>query len=51
MTSDRPYRTALPNEEAVRRLREGSGTQFDPAVVETFCELMEHERDMLVTTV
>ncbi len=33
MTQDRPYRAALPEQEAVLRLREGSGTQFDPAVV------------------
>jgi diguanylate cyclase (GGDEF)-like protein len=34
MTTDRPYRKRLPKEEALRRLDEGSGTQFDPAVVE-----------------
>jgi HD-GYP domain-containing protein (c-di-GMP phosphodiesterase class II) len=48
MTSDRPYRQALPDEEALRRLRSGAGTQFDPAVVDAFCELMEHERDALL---
>lgn len=34
MTNDRPYRNALPLDEAVRRLRAGAGTQFDPAVVD-----------------
>jgi HD-GYP domain-containing protein (c-di-GMP phosphodiesterase class II) len=34
MTTDRPYRKRLPTEEALRRLDEGAGTQFDPAVVE-----------------
>jgi diguanylate cyclase (GGDEF)-like protein len=34
MTTDRPYRKRLPREEAVRRLEEGAGTQFDPEVVE-----------------
>ena len=34
MTTDRPYRKRLPKEEALRRLDEGAGTQFDPAVVE-----------------
>jgi diguanylate cyclase (GGDEF)-like protein len=34
MTSDRPYRERLPKEEALRRLDEGAGTQFDPAVVD-----------------
>jgi putative nucleotidyltransferase with HDIG domain len=36
MTSARPYRTALPVEEAARRLRADSGTQFDPAVIRAF---------------
>jgi putative nucleotidyltransferase with HDIG domain len=36
MTSARPYRNALPFEEAARRLRKDSGQQFDPAAVEAF---------------
>jgi HD-GYP domain-containing protein (c-di-GMP phosphodiesterase class II) len=36
MTSDRAYRMALPTEEALRRLREASGSQFDPGVVDAF---------------
>ena len=32
-TSDRPYRNALPVAEAVRGLRAGAGSQFDPACV------------------
>lgn len=38
MTSDRPYRKGLPAEEAVRRLQEGRGTQFDGELVDTFIE-------------
>ena len=34
MTTDRPYRKQLIPEEAVRRLDDGAGTQFDPRVVE-----------------
>jgi diguanylate cyclase (GGDEF)-like protein len=34
MTTDRPYRRALRPEEALRRLEEAAGTQFDPRVVE-----------------
>jgi diguanylate cyclase (GGDEF)-like protein len=34
MTTDRPYRKRLPEEEALRRLREAAGTQFDPDVVD-----------------
>jgi diguanylate cyclase (GGDEF)-like protein len=33
MTTDRPYREALPVEEAFRRMTEAAGTQFDPRVV------------------
>jgi diguanylate cyclase (GGDEF)-like protein len=39
MTTDRPYRKRLDLEEASRRLREGAGTQFDPAVVDVFLSL------------
>ena len=41
MTSDRPYRKALPLEEAMAELRYGSGRQFDPRVVEVFMKLAE----------
>jgi putative nucleotidyltransferase with HDIG domain len=33
MTSDRPYRKAMPQREAILELRGGAGTQFDPEVV------------------
>ena len=39
MTTDRPYRKRLSVEEACRRLREGAGSQFDPAVVDVFLTL------------
>lgn len=40
MTSDRPYRAGMPVEEAINRLRDGSGQQWQPEVVEAFlrCE-------------
>ena len=43
MTTDRPYRMALPVEEAVTRLRERAGTQFDPEVVDLFLQLLERD--------
>jgi diguanylate cyclase (GGDEF)-like protein len=36
MTTDRPYRKGLSVQEAIGRLREGVGTQFDPAMVVAF---------------
>ena len=42
MTSDRPYRKALPLEEAMAELRYGSGRQFDPRIVEIFMRLAEN---------
>jgi diguanylate cyclase (GGDEF)-like protein len=41
MTTDRPYRKRLPREEALRRLDEGAGTQFDPDVVEVCKRVLE----------
>lgn len=43
MTSDRPYRRALPYERARREILRFSGTQFDPAVVEVFLSIPEEE--------
>ena len=41
MTTDRPYRRRLSHREAVRRLHEASGTQFDPQVVEVALQVLE----------
>jgi putative nucleotidyltransferase with HDIG domain len=41
MTTDRPYRKALSPDEAVARLKEGSGSQFDPELVKVFVKLHE----------
>jgi response regulator RpfG family c-di-GMP phosphodiesterase len=37
MTSDRPYRKGMPVERAIAILKENSGTQFDPKIVDIFC--------------
>ena len=44
MTSDRPYRKALCEEEALRQIAHMSGTQFRPDLVAIFLELMEKDR-------
>ncbi|HEY8494734.1 MAG TPA: hypothetical protein VIN04_12635, partial [Myxococcota bacterium] len=43
MTSDRPYRKALPLDVVVRELHAYSGTQFDPVVVQAMLALLERE--------
>ncbi len=47
MTSDRPYRKALPYEKARAELIAFSGTQFDPGVVEAFLRVPESEWDTI----
>lgn len=41
MTSDRPYRKAMPIEEALDEISGGSGTHFDPEVIEAFLLMMD----------
>ena len=36
MTSERPYREAVPPEEALQEIRANAGIQFDPQVVQAF---------------
>ncbi|MBP7402779.1 MAG: diguanylate cyclase, partial [Clostridia bacterium] len=38
MVSERPYRAALPPDEALRIIQDQSGTQFDPDLVKVFAE-------------
>lgn len=40
MTSVRPYRKAIPPNEAVEEIRKMEGTQFDPDVVEAFIRVL-----------
>ncbi len=40
VTSERPYKPAFPNEEALQLLRDGRGKHFDPRVVDVFFECL-----------
>jgi putative nucleotidyltransferase with HDIG domain/PAS domain S-box-containing protein len=41
MTSERPYRKGLSREKGIEEVRKGSGTQFDPEIVEAFLKINE----------
>jgi len=41
MTSTRPYRKAMTSAGALKEIRAGAGTQFDPRLAAVFAEMME----------
>ena len=43
MTTNRPYRAALPEERAIAVLHSERGRQFDPRVVDTFLQVLAEE--------
>ncbi|HSG04790.1 MAG TPA: HD domain-containing phosphohydrolase, partial [Nitrospiria bacterium] len=43
MTTNRPYRKALPYQSAVEEILRCSGSQFDPKVVEAFLKIPEKD--------
>ncbi|MDI6858843.1 MAG: HD-GYP domain-containing protein [Dehalococcoidia bacterium] len=45
MTSDRPYRRALPWDKAREEIVNNSGIQFDPIVVEAFLQCLEEWKE------
>lgn len=46
LVSDRPYRKAYSEEEALDIIREGSGTQFDPEIVSVFLRILKHKNNL-----
>ena len=44
LTSDRPYRNAFSEAEALKMIKAGSGTQFDPSVVSIFLQVVQHKK-------
>ncbi len=44
LISNRPYRKAYPKNKAVEIVKGGSGTQFDPRVVDAFLKIVKKEK-------
>jgi two-component system, cell cycle response regulator len=44
MTTQRPYRDSVSELDAIEELRSCAGTQFDPMVVNAFCNVIARER-------
>jgi HD-GYP domain-containing protein (c-di-GMP phosphodiesterase class II) len=41
LTSDRPYRAAMPMTEALDEIQDGSGNHFDPQIVDAFMAMLD----------
>jgi putative two-component system response regulator len=48
LISERPYKKAFTHEESVKIITEGSGTQFDPVLVDLFIRVAEHFKALRV---
>jgi diguanylate cyclase (GGDEF)-like protein/PAS domain S-box-containing protein/putative nucleotidyltransferase with HDIG domain len=46
LISDRPYRKALPQQEALKILEEEKGKKFDPEIVDAFFRVLEREKNL-----
>jgi putative nucleotidyltransferase with HDIG domain len=44
MTSDRPYRKGLSEEQALAEIKRNRGTQFDPKIADAFIRVKEREK-------
>jgi HD-GYP domain-containing protein (c-di-GMP phosphodiesterase class II) len=51
MTTDRPYRRAMPSEDAIAELVANTGTQFDPRVVGALMAVVAQGEPAAVTTI
>ena len=49
MVHDRPFRPAMTIDEALGEIRRAAGRQFDPALVDSFLELVEHPARSVVS--
>jgi HD-GYP domain-containing protein (c-di-GMP phosphodiesterase class II) len=50
MTSDRPYRKALPLDRVIEEISTFRSTQFDPDVADAFIRIAEREEDTFLET-
>jgi HD-GYP domain-containing protein (c-di-GMP phosphodiesterase class II) len=50
MIAERPYRSGMPAAEARAELLRGSGTQFDPEVVEAFLRTLAASPALIPST-
>lgn len=46
LMSKRPYKEAFPIEKSYKIIQEGSGTHFDPAIIEAFLEIQEEVKNI-----
>ena len=46
MTHDRPYRKAMPSQEAKAELERSAGTQFDPDLVKAYLKTLEEKPEV-----
>jgi diguanylate cyclase (GGDEF)-like protein/PAS domain S-box-containing protein len=44
LTSDRPYRRGYSKPKAIKIIKEGSGTQFDPRIAAIFIKILQEEK-------
>ncbi|MEJ5228732.1 MAG: HD domain-containing phosphohydrolase [Pseudothermotoga sp.] len=44
MTSDRPYRKRLSDQQAIEELKKNAGSQFDPLVANTFIDILKESQ-------
>jgi HD-GYP domain-containing protein (c-di-GMP phosphodiesterase class II) len=45
MTTNRPYRTAMPRSEAIAELRANAGSQFEPRIVESLIKVLDETEE------
>jgi len=51
LTTDRPYRKGYPVDEALEIMKEASGTQFNPGVLDAFLKIFDEQRKNLELTI